>query len=84
MSTKRKVITKEELLHKIIVSQMYITNRREVEELLSLMLQLVPDWISETKAASVDILVRINKMSAAETVLAKLEEATSQDISAVN
>ncbi|KAL1211846.1 CDT1-like protein b [Cardamine amara subsp. amara] len=84
MSTKRKVITKEELLHKIIVSQMYITNRREVEELLSLMLQLVPDWISETKAASVDILVRINKMSAAETVLAKLEEATSHDISAVN
>ncbi|KAL1212550.1 CDT1-like protein b [Cardamine amara subsp. amara] len=83
-STKRTVITKEELLHKIIVGQIDITDRRAVEEQLSLMLQLVPDWISETKASSGDVLVRINQMSAAETVRAKLEEATSQDISTVN
>ncbi|KAG7560869.1 Winged helix DNA-binding domain superfamily [Arabidopsis thaliana x Arabidopsis arenosa] len=82
-STNRTVITKEELLHKIIANQINITDRREVEEQLSLMLQLVPDWISETKASSGDLLVRINKMSAAETVRAKLEEATSQDISLV-
>ncbi|XP_020881254.1 CDT1-like protein b isoform X2 [Arabidopsis lyrata subsp. lyrata] len=82
-STNRTVITKEELLHKIIANQINITDRREVEEQLSLMLQLVPDWISETKASSGDLLVSINKMSAAETVRAKLEEATSQDISLV-
>ncbi|CAE6076274.1 unnamed protein product [Arabidopsis arenosa] len=82
-STNRTVITKEELLHKIIANQINITDRREVEEQLSLMLRLVPDWISETKASSGDLLVRINKMSAAETVRAKLEEATSQDISLV-
>ncbi|EOA23859.1 hypothetical protein CARUB_v10017077mg [Capsella rubella] len=82
-STKQAVITKEELLHKIIASQIHITDRREVEEQLSLMLQLVPDWITETKASSEYVLVRIDKMLAAETVRAKLEEATSQDISIV-
>ncbi|CAL9246371.1 unnamed protein product [Arabidopsis halleri] len=61
-STNRTVITKEELLHKIIANQINITDRREVEEQLSLMLQLVPDWISETKASSGDLLVSINKM----------------------
>ncbi|XP_010516010.1 PREDICTED: CDT1-like protein b [Camelina sativa] len=82
-STNRTVITKEELLHKIIANQIQITDRREVEEQLSLMLQIVPDWITETKASSEYVLVRINKIWAAETVRAKLEEATSQDISIV-
>ncbi|CAA0386411.1 unnamed protein product [Arabidopsis thaliana] len=82
-STNRTVITKEELLYKIIANQINITDRREVEEQLSLMLQLVPDWISETKASSGDLLVRINKMSTAETVRARLEEATSHDISLI-
>ncbi|CAA7046120.1 unnamed protein product [Microthlaspi erraticum] len=82
-STKRTVITKEELLQKMIANQIHITDRREVEEQLSSMLQLVPDWISETKACSGDFLVRINKESAAETVRARLEEATPQDMSTV-
>ncbi|VVB05686.1 unnamed protein product [Arabis nemorensis] len=76
-STKRTVITKEELLHKLIACQIDITDRKEVEEQVRLMLQLVPDWISETKASSGDFLVRINKMSTAETVRARLEEATT-------
>ena len=92
-STKRTVITKEELLHKMIACQIDIVDRskdslfifkcvlqfhlsllpcqahdssflffvflsEEVEEQLRLMLQLVPDWISETKASFGDVLVR--------------------------
>ncbi|KAL0867142.1 hypothetical protein Bca101_046260 [Brassica carinata] len=75
-STNRTVITKDELLHKMIACQIDIVDRKEVEEQLRLMLQLVPDWISETKASSGDVLVRINKMSTAETVRARLEAAT--------
>ncbi|CAN7135383.1 unnamed protein product [Brassica rapa subsp. narinosa] len=83
-STKRTVITKEELLHKMIACQIDIVDRKEVEEQLRLMLQLVPDWISETKASFGDVLVSINKMSTPETVRARLEEATSQDTSTVS
>ncbi|XP_024013769.1 CDT1-like protein b [Eutrema salsugineum] len=82
-ATKRTIITKEELLHKIIACQINITDTKEVEEQYRLMLQLVPDWISETKASSGHFLVRINKMSTAETVCARLDEATSQGISSV-
>ncbi|CAH2064116.1 unnamed protein product [Thlaspi arvense] len=82
-STKRTTITKEELLHKLIACQINITDRKEVEEQLRLMLELVPDWISETKASSGDFHVRINKTSTAETVRARLEEVTSQGISTV-
>ncbi|KAJ0245740.1 CDT1-like protein b [Hirschfeldia incana] len=80
-STNRTVITKDELLHKLIACQIDIMDRKEVEEQLRLMLKLVPDWISETKASSGDVLVSINKMSTAETVRARLEEATSQGTS---
>ncbi|CDY67450.1 BnaUnng02190D [Brassica napus] len=80
-STNKTVITKEELLHKMIACQIDIMNRKEVEEQLRLMLQLVPDWISGTKASFGDVLVSINKMSTPETVRARLEEATSQDTS---
>ncbi|CAN7057308.1 hypothetical protein IGI04_014555 [Brassica rapa subsp. trilocularis] len=83
-STNRTVITKEELLHKMIACQIEIVDRKEVEEQLRLMLQLVPDWISETKASFGDVLVSINKMSTPETVRARLEEATSQDSSTVS
>ncbi|KAF3579390.1 hypothetical protein DY000_02032680 [Brassica cretica] len=57
-STNKTVITKEELLHKMIACQIDIMDRKEVEEQLRLMLQLVPDWISETKASFGDVLVR--------------------------
>ncbi|KAF3556326.1 hypothetical protein F2Q69_00015272 [Brassica cretica] len=80
-STNKTVITKEELLHKMIACQIDIMDRKEVEEQLRLMLQLVPDWISETKASFGDVLVSINKMSNPDTVRARLEEATSQDTS---
>ncbi|KAF5727026.1 CDT1-like protein a chloroplastic [Tripterygium wilfordii] len=57
-SIGRSVITKEELIHKIIASPCDIIDRREVEEQLKLLLELAPEWISEKLASSGDLLVR--------------------------
>ncbi|KAL3603510.1 hypothetical protein D5086_004369 [Populus alba] len=74
-SIKQSVLTKEELIHKIIASHSDIADRREVEEQLNLLLELVPEWISEKLASSGDLLFRINKPYSPETVRAQLEEA---------
>ncbi|KAJ9176427.1 hypothetical protein P3X46_011738 [Hevea brasiliensis] len=74
-SIKRSVITKEELIHKIIASHSDIVDRREVEEQLKLLLELVPEWISEKLASGGDLLFCINKLSSPETIRARLEEA---------
>ncbi|KAL5796547.1 hypothetical protein ACOSQ2_001367 [Xanthoceras sorbifolium] len=74
-SIKRSVITKEELIHKMISSQYDITDRREVEEQITLLLELVPEWISEKLSCGGDLLVCINKMSSPESIRAQLEEA---------
>ncbi|KAK3193579.1 hypothetical protein Dsin_024889 [Dipteronia sinensis] len=74
-SIKRSVVTKEELIHKMISSQFDITDRREVEEQITLLLELVPEWISEKLSSGGDLLVRINKMSSPESIRAQLEEA---------
>ncbi|THG13560.1 hypothetical protein TEA_007823 [Camellia sinensis var. sinensis] len=46
-SIKSSVITKEELMHKIMASHLDIVDRREVEEQLELLQELVPGWIYE-------------------------------------
>ncbi|KAG5250494.1 CDT1 protein [Salix suchowensis] len=74
-SIKQSVLTKEEFIHKIIASHSDIVDRREVEEQLNLLLELVPEWISEKLASSGDLLFRINKLYSPETVRARLEEA---------
>ncbi|KAG7989545.1 hypothetical protein I3843_03G245400 [Carya illinoinensis] len=74
-STKQSVITKEELIHKIITSHCDIVDRREVEEKLSLLLELVPEWISEKLASGGDLLFCINKGSSPELIRARLEES---------
>ncbi|XP_031265750.1 CDT1-like protein a, chloroplastic [Pistacia vera] len=74
-SIKRSVITKEELIYKIISSHCDIVDKREVEEQMSLLLELVPEWISEKLASSGDLLVCINKLSSPESLRARLEEA---------
>ncbi|KAK0581096.1 hypothetical protein LWI29_010027 [Acer saccharum] len=74
-SIQRSVVTKEELIHKMISSQFVITDRREVEEQITLLLELVPEWISEKLSSGGDLLVRINKMSSPESIRAQLEEA---------
>ncbi|XP_062183823.1 CDT1-like protein a, chloroplastic [Phragmites australis] len=55
-SRHRSVMTKQELIHKIIASSPKIVDRSEVEEQLSLLEELVPDWISEKTARSGDVL----------------------------
>ncbi|PON62608.1 DNA replication factor [Parasponia andersonii] len=74
-SINRSVITKEELVHKIISSNADIVDKREVEEQLSLLLELVPDWISKKIASGGDLLFRINKLSSPESIRSRLEEA---------
>ncbi|EEF30014.1 CDT1-like protein a, chloroplastic [Ricinus communis] len=74
-SINRSVLTKEELMHKIIAGHSDIVDRREVEEQLDLLLELVPEWISKKLATSGDSLFCINKMSSPETIRARLEEA---------
>ncbi|CAI0434377.1 unnamed protein product [Linum tenue] len=74
-SLRRSVITKEELIHKIIAGHSDIVDKREVEEQLKLLEELVPEWISEKKGLSGDLLCCISKTSNAEAVRARLEEA---------
>ncbi|KAK7355909.1 hypothetical protein VNO80_15173 [Phaseolus coccineus] len=73
---QRNCITKEELIMKIISSHSEIVDRSEVQEQLSLLQELVPEWISEKQVSSGDFLFFINKMLSAETIRASLEEAT--------
>ncbi|GAV67254.1 CDT1 domain-containing protein [Cephalotus follicularis] len=74
-SIKRSIMTKEELIHKIIANNCDIVDRKEVEEQLNLLLELVPEWISEKLAFGGDLLVCINKMSSAESIRMRLAEA---------
>ncbi|KAM7253821.1 hypothetical protein ACFE04_031503 [Oxalis oulophora] len=74
-SLKRSFITKEELMYKIVVNQCDMVDKREVEEQLSLLLELVPEWISEKSALSGDLLISVNKTSSAESIRAQLAEA---------
>uniref|UniRef100_A0A0A9HKF3 CDT1 Geminin-binding domain-containing protein n=1 Tax=Arundo donax TaxID=35708 RepID=A0A0A9HKF3_ARUDO len=59
-SRQRSVMTKQELIHKIIASSTKILDRSEVEEQLSLLEELIPDWISEKTSRSGDILCRVD------------------------
>ncbi|XVF80939.1 hypothetical protein PTKIN_Ptkin15bG0115900 [Pterospermum kingtungense] len=74
-SVKRSVITREELMHKIISGHYDIADRGEVEEQLKLLLELAPEWISEKMAFSGDLLVCINKVSSPESIRMRLQEA---------
>ncbi|XVF71980.1 hypothetical protein PTKIN_Ptkin12aG0084100 [Pterospermum kingtungense] len=74
-SIKRSVITKEELMHKIISGHCDIADRGEVEEQLKLLQELAPEWISEKTASAGDSLVCINKVSSPESIRLRLQEA---------
>lgn len=63
-------ITKEELVHKIILDSLDIVDRREVEEQIGILEKQVPDWICRLPAPSGDVLYKIKKMSALDTVQA--------------
>ncbi|KAE8676230.1 CDT1-like protein b [Hibiscus syriacus] len=74
-SIKRSVITKEELMHKLIAGHCDIADRGEVEEQLKLLQELAPEWIYEKMASAGDLLVCINKVSSAESIRTRLQEA---------
>ncbi|PRQ25878.1 putative winged helix-turn-helix DNA-binding domain, CDT1 Geminin-binding domain-containing protein [Rosa chinensis] len=73
-SMNRSFITKQELVHKIIWNHCDMIDRKDVEEQLNLLLELVPDWISEKKLGG-DLLFNINKRSCPEAIRSRLEEA---------
>ncbi|GMN60482.1 hypothetical protein TIFTF001_029570 [Ficus carica] len=59
-STDRSVITKEGLIQKIIPNSgpFFVVDRREVEEQLSLLLELIPEWISDKLTSRGELLFR--------------------------
>ncbi|KAL8123992.1 CDT1-like protein a, chloroplastic [Apium graveolens] len=65
-------ITREELVHKIIMNALDIVEKREVEEQIDLLEKLVPDWISKKLAPSGDILYNIKKVSDLKSVSERL------------
>ncbi|KAL6210683.1 hypothetical protein ACLB2K_015915 [Fragaria x ananassa] len=74
-SMSRSFITKQELVHKIIWNHCDMIDREDVEELLNLLLELVPDWISEKKLGGELLAIYINKRSIPEAIRSRLEGA---------
>ncbi|XP_031407603.1 CDT1-like protein a, chloroplastic [Punica granatum] len=74
-SSKRCVITREEIIYQIIASRLDMVDRKEVEEELEMLKELAPEWISEKVASSGDMLFRVNKAVSPSTIRAQLMEA---------
>ncbi|KAK6164517.1 hypothetical protein DH2020_001381 [Rehmannia glutinosa] len=74
-SIRRSVVTKEELIQKIINGDLEVTDKREVEEQLRLLQELAPEWIYEKSISSGDLLVCVNKISSPEMIRTRLSEA---------
>ncbi|KAF8398652.1 hypothetical protein HHK36_014507 [Tetracentron sinense] len=71
-SAKCSSITKHELMHKIISNNCDIVDRREVEEQLELLEELVPDWICRKLLPSGDLFYSIKEVPDLELVRSKL------------
>ncbi|VVA19652.1 PREDICTED: CDT1 [Prunus dulcis] len=65
-------ITKEELVHKIIMNNFDVVERREVEEQIDLLERHVPDWIHR-KSSGGDTMYNIKKVPNLNLVLSKLK-----------
>lgn len=74
-SMKRSVITKEELIHKVISSHLDIADKREVEEQLQLLQEIAPEWIHEKLSFTGDLLLCVSKVSNAESIRTRIAEA---------
>lgn len=74
-SINRSVITKEELIYRLVQSNVDIIDKRETEEQLKLLQELIPEWISEKLKSSGDLLVCINKTLTPESIRARLAQA---------
>ncbi|CAL5033425.1 unnamed protein product [Urochloa decumbens] len=55
-SRQRSVMTKQELIHKIVASSPKIMDRSDFEEQLTFLKELVPEWISEKTTRNGDVL----------------------------
>ncbi|GAA0151253.1 DNA metabolism protein [Lithospermum erythrorhizon] len=75
-SIKRSVITKEELVHKILSNNLDIIDKSEIEEHLALLKEIVPEWIYEKSASSGDLLFCINKIQSPQSIRSRIGEAT--------
>ncbi|XP_022994693.1 CDT1-like protein a, chloroplastic [Cucurbita maxima] len=64
-------ITKEELVHKIIMNSLDITEQREVEERIEQLEKSVPSWISKKSTPSGDVTFSISGKEDLESVVAK-------------
>ncbi|XP_015578135.1 CDT1-like protein b [Ricinus communis] len=61
-SINYSAITKEELVHKIIINSFDFDERRQVEEQIEILEKQVPDWICRKPVPSGDALYSIKKM----------------------
>ncbi|GAY61739.1 hypothetical protein CUMW_212310 [Citrus unshiu] len=73
-------ITKQELVHKIIMNNLDIIERREVEEQIELLEKLVPEWISKKLVPGGDIMYDINKVSDLTSIQARKWDSESQNL----
>ncbi|KAL5142726.1 CDT1-like protein a, chloroplastic [Glycine soja] len=71
-SVQRIPITKEELLHKILVNTLDFVEIRAVEEQIESLEKLVPDWICKKLVATGDTMYCINKVSDLDSVRSRL------------
>lgn len=69
------LITKQELVHKIISNNLEIEETREVEEQLGLLEELAPDWICKKALSTGDFIYCIKGTSDPESIRARLVEA---------
>ncbi|KAF0892422.1 hypothetical protein E2562_015484 [Oryza meyeriana var. granulata] len=74
-SRQRSVMTKQELIHKIIASNPKIVDRGEVEDQLRLLEEIIPDWISEKTARTGDVLCCVDTATSQAEIRQRLYAA---------
>lgn len=74
-SSKRSVLTRQELVHKILSNHTDVTDRSEVEEQLGLLQELAPDWISGRTASSGDFLYSVQNNIDVQTIHTRFASA---------
>lgn len=74
-SVNCSLITKQELVHKIISNSLDIEETSEVEEQLSLLEELVPDWMCKKSTCNGELLYCIKRVPDSNTVRVRLSEA---------
>lgn len=74
-SADRSLITKQELVHKIISNNLDIEESSEVEEQLGLLEELVPDWLCKKSTCNGEFLYCIKRVPHPDSIRTRLSEA---------